>query len=148
MEGTLLHDILFAPFFAGAAGCGQIWHWDSYVDPNNLWWHFGRFADVVKGIDPARERFQPSMIEHERLRIYRLAGRNTTLMWCRDTKNDWRTELERGEKPGTLTGVSIEAPSGRLRAYDPWTGKWSDTVRKGGRVQLPDFRRSVVVRAG
>jgi hypothetical protein len=147
-EGTLLHDILFAPFFAGAAGCGQIWHWDSYVDPNNLWWHFGRFAEVVSGIDPARERFQPSMIEHERLRIYRLQGRNTTLLWCRDTKNDWRAELERGEKPETLSGVSIAAPSGRVRAYDPWTGKWSEAIRKGGRVQLPDFRRSVVLRAG
>jgi hypothetical protein len=90
------------------------------------------------------------MIEHERLRIYRLAGRNTTLLWCRDTKNDWRAELERGEQPETLSGVSIEAPSGRgrVRAYDPWTGKWSEAVRKGGRVHLPDFRRSLVLRAG
>ena len=36
----ILHDVLFAPFFAGAAGAGQIWHWDEYVDKNNLWWQF------------------------------------------------------------------------------------------------------------
>jgi hypothetical protein len=90
------------------------------------------------------------MIEHERLRIYRLAGRNTTLLWCRDTKNDWRAELERGEQPETLSGVSIEGPSGRgrVRAYDPWTGNWSEAVRKGGRVRLPNFRRSLVLRIG
>jgi hypothetical protein len=33
--GILLHDVLFAPFFAGAAGPGHIWHWDEYVDKKN-----------------------------------------------------------------------------------------------------------------
>ena len=64
-EGTLLHDILFAPFFAGAAGGGQIWHWDSYVAPNNLWFQFSRFAETVKGLDPPAEGFQPSMLPHD-----------------------------------------------------------------------------------
>jgi hypothetical protein len=58
-EGILLHDVLFAPFFSGAAGAGQIWHWDSYVDKNNLWRHFARFAAAVKDIDPPSEQFTP-----------------------------------------------------------------------------------------
>src|SRR5215471_7201197 len=41
-DGVLLHDILFAPFFAGAAGPSQIWHWDAYVAKNGLWQHFRR----------------------------------------------------------------------------------------------------------
>ena len=45
----------FAPFFAGAAGSGQCWHWDRYVDKMNLWHHFGRFAEIVKGLDPPAE---------------------------------------------------------------------------------------------
>jgi hypothetical protein len=28
-DGLILHDVLFAPFFAGAAGPGHIWHWDA-----------------------------------------------------------------------------------------------------------------------
>jgi hypothetical protein len=64
-EGIILHDVLFAPFFAGAAGPGQIWHWDSYVDANNLWHHFGRFADIVENLDPPAEDLQPSMIDHD-----------------------------------------------------------------------------------
>jgi hypothetical protein len=151
-EGTLLHDILFAPFFAGAAGPGQIWHWDAYVDRNDLWWHFGRFAECVKGIDAAAEAFVPSLIAHERLRVYRLQGKRTTLIWCRDTANDWRSELERGEKPAILNGVSIEhrvAPSQRnLRAYDPWTGKWSAATQSNGRIALPEFRRSLILQIG
>ena len=42
--GIILHDVLFAPFFAGAAGPGHCWHWNVYVDRNNLWHHFARFA--------------------------------------------------------------------------------------------------------
>lgn len=149
-HGMLLHDILFAPFFAGAAGCGQTWHWDSYVDPNDLWWHFGRFAEAVKELDPAREGFRPSVEENERLRVYRLQGRQATLIWCRDVRNDWRAELERGERPETIRGQSLEAPAGngRVRVYDPWTGQWSEAARKAGRVALPDFQRSVVLRIG
>jgi hypothetical protein len=138
-DGTLLHDILFAPFFAGAAGPGQIWHWDSYVAKNELWWHFGRFAEAVKDIDPAAERFEPSMLPHDRLRVYVLKGRRTTLVWCRDIRNDWRSELERKEAPETLTGAKIQGLPKKLRAYDPWTGKWSNGI--------PEFRRSLVLRS-
>jgi hypothetical protein len=142
-EGTLLHDILFAPFFAGAAGPGQIWHWDSYVAANDLWWHYARFAEAVKGIDPAAERFTPSMRDHDRLRIYVLKGRRTTLAWCRDKNHDWRAELERREAPPTLSNLKIEGLPRRLRAYDPWTNRWSP-MPSG---VLPDFRRSLILRS-
>ena len=151
-QGTLLHDILFAPFFAGAAGPGQIWHWDAYVAPYDLWWHFGRFAEVVKAIDPAAENFTPSMPEHPSLRVYRLTGKRTTLLWCRDPRNDWRSELERAEPAALLTGLSVEAGKlpGAVRALDPWTpdAKWIPVRQTNGRIDLPGFRRSLILRAG
>jgi hypothetical protein len=148
-DGTLLHDILFAPFFAGAAGPGQIWHWDAYVAKNRLWWHFGRFRDAVRGIDPLRERFTPSMPAHDRLRVYCLAGRRHTMFWCRDARNDWRSELERGEQPEELTGLNLEhaaVGSHRVDAYDPWRSQWSAIRARTGRVALPPFRRSLILR--
>jgi hypothetical protein len=151
-EGTLLHDVLFAPFFTGAAGPGQIWHWDAYVDRNDLWWHFGRFAEAIKGVDPADERFAISTIPHSRLRVFQLRGRKTTLLWCRDMRNDWRSELERGEAAETLHDVVIDAPDLRkrkVRAFDPWTGQWSEVAAaQRGQVRVPPFRRSLVLRAG
>ncbi|HOK44498.1 MAG TPA: cellulase family glycosylhydrolase [Bryobacteraceae bacterium] len=149
-DGILLHDVLFAPFFAGAAGPGQIWHWDVYVAANNLWWHFGRFAEAIRGIDPPAEKFEPVMIEHERLRINALKGRRTMLAWCRDSRNTWRSELEGGERPQVLRGVAVDlgaaAARGKARVYDPWTGKWSDAAVRNGKLELPAFSRSVVIR--
>jgi len=152
-EGMLLHDILFAPFFAGAAGAGQIWHWDGYVAANNLWHHYGRFAEVVRGVDAAAEGFEAQMAEHERLRVYVLRGRKTVLAWCRDSRNTWESELKNGEKPEVLTGVSVDlgkALNGRrvqsARVYDPWANRWSDAKVRDGKIALPAFSRSIVIR--
>ena len=43
-DGQLLHDMLYAPFFAGAAGTGHVWWWRQALEQPNLWGHFARFA--------------------------------------------------------------------------------------------------------
>lgn len=150
--GTILHDVLFAPFFAGAAGPGHCWHWDVYVDRNDLWWHFGRFAAAIEGIDPAAERFAPRRVEHPRLRVYVLAGSSVVVAWCRDKENTWKTELaeERATQPIRGATVALDLPAGWTRAtasvYDPWAGRWSDAKLNGRQVALPEFSRSIVVR--
>jgi len=152
--GIILHDVLFAPFFAGAAGPGHIWHWDVYVDRMNLWWHFGRFAAAVDGIDPPAEKFQPLQIEHPRVRVYVLAGQKTWLAWCRDKENTWQTELAEGRPPqpvqAAVLTLNLSAEwmeSARWRAYDPWSNTWQDLKPEQNRLRLPEFRRSLVIRA-
>lgn len=151
--GIILHDVLFAPFFAGAAGPGQCWHWDSYVDRNDLWWQFARFAEVVKNLDPPAEGFEPLMLNHPRLRVYALKGKRTTLLWCRDAANTWKTELADGKHPELLAGASLNladvlnSVSGlEIRTYDPWENRWTTLSVEGKEIVLPPFRRSLVVR--
>jgi hypothetical protein len=150
--GIILHDVVFAPFFAGAAGTGQCWHWQDYVDQNKLWWQFGRFANVVEGLDPAAEDLRPMMLAHPDLRVYVLKGRNTTLAWCRDVENTWQTELANGVPPRQLREVTIDmSPLGGLaevivRVYDPWNDLWTDIEPDGDAITLPAFRRSMVVK--
>jgi len=151
-EGMLLHDVIFAPFFAGAAGTGEIWFWRESIQKPNLWRRFARFARATEGIDPAAEHFEPVMVEHPRLRIYLLKGRDTLLAWCRDARNDWRAELERGEAPERLAGLTLDLREplkgcqvGAARAYSPWTDVWSDLEVKEGLVVLPAFQRSLVI---
>ncbi len=149
--GIILHDVLFAPFFAGAAGSGQCWHWDRYVDKMKLWHHFGRFAEVVKGLDPPAEGFEPRRLDHPRLRVYVLRGRRTTLLWARDKENTWETELREGKAPEPVREATLDlektvpgAPA--VRIYDPWANRWSEGRLSGGRVALPEFTRSIAVR--
>jgi hypothetical protein len=151
-SGIILHDVLFAPFFAGAAGTGHCWHWDRYVDQNDLWWQFARFAEAVDGLDPASERFQPTRIAHPELRLYALKGKNTTLLWGRDVENSWQSELAKDARPRELRNVTIDlSPVTNLAgatvfAYDPWTAVWTDTEPDGDTITLPSFKRSIVVK--
>jgi len=151
-DGILLHDLLFAPFFSGAAGPGHAWHWDSYIDKNNLWYHFQRFNEAIKGIDPVKENFRAVTIQHHQLRIYVLVGDKTTLLWCRDAENNWDNELVKGIPPAELDGLSVDISDlvkskkiRRVKIYDPWKNE-NTKVKKEPLILLPDFKRSVVVR--
>lgn len=150
--GTLLHDLLFAPFFAGASGTGQPWHWIEYLEQNDLWAHFGRFAEATRGINPAEEAFEPDAFEHEGLSVYRLRGRRTMLAWVRDAACDWRSELDRHEAPRLVEGVRLPltaptpGPARRARVFNPGSGVWSSSPSEAGAVCLPPFVRSLIVR--
>ena len=93
------------------------------------------------------------MLPNDRLRVYLLNGKHTLLAWCRDTHNTWESELKNGEKPEELRGVTVDfsaALSGKaprsVRIYDPWANRWSDGKLKKGKLLLPEFSRSIVVR--
>jgi hypothetical protein len=150
-EGIILHDVLFAPFFAGAAGSGQIWHWDHYVAANGLWWQVGRFARAVAGLDPPAEGFEPVRWDQASLRVYGLKGRTTWVAWCRDASSDWRSELAEKRPARERSGLALDLgplPAGaRVRVYDPWRDRETEaSLDQSGRIALPGFRRSVVVR--
>lgn len=145
-EGTLLHDGLFAPFFAGAAGPGHFWHWQEYIEKNNLWYHFARFAEAVRGLDPRKENFEPATLPHEELRVYVLKGQIHWLIWVRDSASDWQSELVQGKPAATLTGLTVALPGSQADIYDPWTGRHTTVGIRKGRLALPSFRRSLVIR--
>lgn len=146
-QGTLLHDLLFAPFFSGSAGCGQSWHWDHYVERHNLWWHFGRFAEAIKGIDPRNEGFEAAFSEEQSLRIYTLRGQRNIAIWLRDAQSDWRTEIAEGRPPAPRTNISLAlSVNGPVQIYDPWRNRWSSSEVRQGRLALPAFTRSLVIR--
>ena len=145
-EGAFLHDEIFAPFFAGSAGCGQPWHWDhQYIDGNGLWHHFARFAKAIEGLDPAAEHFRPFRCETYRLRVYGLRGGKTTVLWCRDKRNGWQEEFVKKLPPETVEGERIPLKSDvGFDVYLPWENR-SVKMPAGG-CKLPPFKRSCVVR--
>ena len=151
--GILLHDILFAPFFSGSAGSGMSWHWESYVDKNHLWYHFGRLHKVIDGLDPSAENFKSAKSETERLRVYVLSGNKTRLIWLRDKNNTWQSELRDSIPPEIISGYRFNLKAAGLdlkditaEIYDPWQDKWTTINSDGSEIFLPDFKRSLVIR--
>lgn len=151
-DGILLHDVLFAPFFAGAAGCGQVWHWQEYVDPNNLWWHFARFSRAIAGVDPVKQRFAPRHWNAKGLRTYALVGRSQCLVWCRDAQSNWKTELVDHVPTRPVQDAALSLPADMdsnwvCSSYDPWTQRTTEPcIVMDGQVKVPPFTRSIVLR--
>lgn len=150
--GSVLHDVLFAPFFSGAAGPGHLWHWDHHIDKQHTWFQMARFARAVEDIDPIRERFEPLRRDTLGMRVYVLRGRHTTLVWCRDTVSTWQRELVERIPAQERSGLSIDLGPvvgdrriRRVSTYDPWRDVQVRAAR-GTVVALPPFRRSIVVR--
>ena len=154
-KGMLLHDLIFAPFFAGAAGCGQVWHWDCYVDRNDLWHCFAPFAAFVKKLDPAAEQFRPFTREGNHLRIYALSGKSRTVLWGRDKQNTWDSELERENPPLLRSGMPLklltitDRPITKVEYFLPWASDGAATGElvpdEASVVTLPDFERSIIL---
>lgn len=150
--GILLHDMLFAPFFSLASGTGMSWHWESYVHKNNLWHHFGRFAEAIKGIDPAAEAFTARQHEKNNARLYTLNGKKTTLCWIRDKNSTWKTELAQRTPPTSVTNLTLDRTDlglpevGEISVYDPWANRWSNILASDGVFVIPEFSRSIVLR--
>ena len=151
--GIILHDVTFAPFFAGSAGTGQIWHWDHYVAANNLWFQFGRFAEAIRGVNPLVEDFESIELKHPRLRVYALQGKHTFLAWCRDKQNTWQSELAEERPPTAVRNATIELTHigrklrvAKVHFYDPWANGWTPGDVKDNQVHLPEFIRSLIVK--
>ena len=147
-QGVLLHDMLFAPFFAGSAGCGQPWHWDHlYIARHDLWYHFGRFARAIAGFDPAAEHARVFHTETPRLRVYGLRGTRQTLVWCRDKSSDWMSELKNGVPAPVVSGEVLRLQYGGPVACDlVWEDRQTEVLPENGALRLPDFTRSIVLR--
>lgn len=149
--GVFIHDMIFAPFFCGASGCGSMWHWDSYVEKQNLWFHYQRFNSAINGIDPISEEFMPFTFVKDSVRCYGIKGKKTTLIWCRDINNNWKTELQEGITPQIRNDFSIDLDVtngmnyNSAKVYDPWSDKWTKVKIKNETLTLPPFLRSAIL---
>lgn len=148
--------MLFAPFFAGAAGTGHVWWWRQAIEAPNQWHHFAHFASMIDGIDPAAEPFVVSQRDKAPLRVDALRGNHTLLFWLRDSRCDWKAELVERRKPARGTGTELDLTpyeleattleAARCRAPNPWNGQWTELRPDRARLSLPLFSRSLVVR--
>lgn len=149
-EGILLHDMLFAPFFSGAAGSGTPWHWDHYVFKNDLWYHFKRFSNAIEGLDPIKEKLVPLFFETQGVRCYALKGISKTLIWCRDTASSWQTALRDNLRVPMKKGFMIDGKKylsvkyKHVKFYDPWKDVWQSQVVPNN-IYVPPFKHSMVV---
>jgi len=152
--GLLAHDMIFTPFFSGAAGPGSLWHEWEYLDKFNLWYHYSRFYTAISGCNPIKQKYTPLTIKSGSVNAYILKGTTETIMWCKNSTDDVAAELENGIAPVKTTATYLPkdklVKSGRsikkILSYDPWLNKWTTLAINKSNVMIPAFSRTIVLK--
>jgi hypothetical protein len=150
-RGIVFHDTTYPAFFAGAAGTGHIWHWDSYVDQKNLWWQFKPFAEMVAGIALDEERCHPVNLSNERVWFLALKGSRHVLCWVRNRADSWHAVLRDGKEPSPLRNHIIDLSKLGVRTGDittswPWRDGRGRATLSEGALRLPAFRYGLLLK--
>ncbi|MCY7327308.1 MAG: T9SS type A sorting domain-containing protein, partial [Saprospiraceae bacterium] len=59
-NGIHLHNSLWGALFGGSMGSGMSWWWDNYIDPQNLYYHFGPVSTVAQSIPFQTSNLSPA----------------------------------------------------------------------------------------
>ena len=124
-EGMLFCDAVYTPLFAGAADCGNIWHWDDrYVDAHGHFKLFKPLSALCEGVNFDSEEFCSKVIEDEDVVLMLLCGKTATLGYLRNKKTNWRNcfcdkikvagitnKFVAVEESGAFSTVKIHNPS-------------------------------------
>lgn len=118
-RGILFADTVYPPLFAGAAGSGNIWHWNErYVENKNLYSLFKPLAQLIDGIAFDEQHFTSQMQETETAYILLLKGKDYTLGYVRNKQDTWQHTLRDGN---SVTPIDITIPvNGKLEVYPLW----------------------------
>lgn len=93
-DGLIFCDVVYTPLFAGAAGCGNIWHWGyQYVESKNLYYLYRPLYELCKDINFDREKFVCKRVENEKAVLLLLCGENVTLGYLRNKNENWERRL-------------------------------------------------------
>jgi hypothetical protein len=152
-RGIIFHDTTYPAFFAGSAGSGHIWHWDSYVDQKDLWPYLRPLADLIAGVQLDAEGFKPVDLSTESFWCLALMGKEHILLYARNRADRWDKVLRDRLDPPVLRHQSVDLSAHGARGADvetfwPWPQEATGEVAalKGETLQLPAFKYAVMVR--
>ncbi len=170
-EGVHFHNGLWASTFSGFASAAMYWWWDSYIEPNNYWYHLKGLAGFLADQDIAGLTPAPVQIFTSTAQATALERKDRALLWLRSSqysvesavsafrnatlfggasKTGWRYELQ-PRRNITVTLAGMQNGNYRVSWYDTRTADMlrSDTARAGdGNLVLaaPPFDRDLAAK--
>lgn len=160
-EGSFLHAGIWSQFMHDAGGNAMPWWWDSHIEPNNLYRHFGALSAFAAGIDrrlytfeQVRERLQmPVGDTSYTFELIGLRDKGFAMYWIAESEG-----MRAGGRPQLLSFKEMKValggfsqPSYELEFWDTRTGKILDTQtlrseKNSLAIELPLFVSDVALK--
>jgi hypothetical protein len=151
-RGIIFHDTTFPAFFAGAAGTGHDWFWDSYVDQKNLWGQLKPLADLLQGVALDQEGFQVVDASTEQAWCLALKGRHTLLAWVRSRADTWDRVLRDEVEPQAMRvqvfalGIPEKVKETQFQSFWPEEDAGLGVKVEGGALKVDQLKCGAVVK--
>lgn len=171
-DGLLIHLGLWSAPMNGASGTGMTWWWDTYIHPQNLYYHFGGIASFFADEDMGSHIWattSASLSDDGDAKVYGLQTNDRALLWVvsddyspsfmdRQYRTNLRNNIENPLAIGfpVISGLSITLPNltdgtYEVEIWDTFTGTIlnSQTITAsadGLVVPLPDFDRDLALK--
>jgi hypothetical protein len=166
--GIQLHNGIWATTFSGYAGSGMNWWWDTYVAPNNLWYHFKGLADFIRGEDLRNYRLVSNLkiLDNQGAaanEVGMLLQGEKALVWLRSDEytvdasvaaTRWQTGIS--YLPPMKLGLNLildDIPNGLYEVtwYDPQTAQWlsmlnATAINNQLSIPVPAFHQDVAAK--
>jgi len=160
--GVHLHNGIWATTFAGYAGSGMYWNWDTVLQRYNLWYHFKGLSRFLEGVDlPGYASFTSLDVtvsdgQAGSAIAMALHGKDT-LVWIRN--NEYTTQVLPDEHKfvpsflsnQVLTLHGMAAGTYTVMWYDTLLAQWTSqtTFSADGQnlvIPIPSFNRDIAAR--
>ena len=145
-DGLIFHDVTYPAFFAGAAGCGHIWHTNLYVEPNNLWRHYRPLVNALSGVRPDEEGFAYGVVENDNAWILTMNGRCHTLALIRNKADRWDKVLLNMMDPAPVQSLLFKSKAEKAEAFWLMDEAPGDLEVSEEGIRLPDFVHGCVLK--
>ena len=152
--GIGFHNQIWASVFAGSFGTAMHWNWDSYLDRNDLYYHYKPLSDFLRYEDLRGAKTENNIMTEEEALYMSMTAGGKGYIWVKDRNYDYYQVLN-GYQPKTVSGASVtlKMADGAYKAefFDTYTGaKLSEadlTAANGSlNVAVPDFVKDVAVK--
>lgn len=130
--GRILTDEVYGPFFFESAGCGHIWHWNSYVEPNNLWGYYRPFAELVAGEALDRQNLRARDASNGDAFLLLLEGDGVVYGYIRNRSDSWHRTLRDQLPPAPIAALEVTLPfEGALECIPVWADETAEAALSG-----------------
>lgn len=134
--GIALHNAIWASAFSGAAATVSNWWWDTYIHPNDLYYHYAALARFVSDLDWTAGNWHVLKEDPgSPIRTSGLASSMQAYVWVQQKGNNWYSRIAEGKPPQMLRNVTL-----RLSALTDglYRVEWWNTTT-GARITYGDY---------
>lgn len=155
-DGIGFHNQIWASLFSGSFGSAMHWTWGSYLDRENLYYHYNGLSDFLRYEDLRNTKLNNNIDGTENYLFMSMAKKDRAFVWVKDRNYDYQNVLS-GYNPVNMTNVPVLVSGLDNGAYTAFISNTYDNKAEvvsipvnvvGGEasITLPDFYKDVAVK--